>query len=358
MIKKIKGSIRAKFTLIFIGILCFSCICSFGIVSLFAFNFIRTTMLDISLKYTNEQLKEILLLLSITLTICAIIGSTLMFFVTKLISKPIKYVSNSTMEVSKGNFNGFIDYNSDDEIGVLAKNFNLMTGELKNMEYLRKDFISNVSHEFKTPIASIHGFAEMIRDKNLPEGKRDTYIDIIIEETERLSHLSSNMLKISRLDNQSIPNKIVEFSLDEQIRKIILLLENKWSEKNLELDINLEKIGFKGDEELIQQIWINLIENAIKFSKEKGMLSIGLKNFRDDIVVEVTDTGIGISEQNRKRVFERFYQGESSHSKEGNGLGLTIVKRIVEICNGKIEIESILGKGTKFIITLPKYSSK
>lgn len=355
MIKIIKESIRAKFTLMFIGILCFSCICSFGIVYLFAFNFIKSTILNISLNYTNEQLKQILLLIIITLIICAIIGSTLMYFATKFISKPIKYVSNSTKEVSKGNFNGFIDYDSDDEIGVLAKNFNLMTSELKNMEYLRKDFISNVSHEFKTPIASIHGFVEMIKDKNLPEGKRDEYIDIIIEETERLSHLSSNMLKISRLDNQSIPNKIVTFSLDEQIRKIILLLENKWSEKNLELDINLEKIIFKGDEELIQQIWINLIENSIKFSEQRGVLSVGLKNFEDNIVVKLSDTGIGISEENKKRVFERFYQGDASHSKEGNGLGLTIVKRIVEICNGRIEIESTLGKGATFIIVLPKY---
>lgn len=358
MISKFKKSIRAKFTLIFIGILFFACIASFGLMHISQVDFVKSIMLAISSSYTNEQFNLIYqnsILIMITLIICVIIGSILMFFATKTISKPIKYISDITKEVSKGDFDIFIDYESEDEIGVLAKNFNLMIDELKNMEYLRKDFISNVSHEFKTPIASIQGFVEMLRNKDLPIDKRDAYIDIIIEESERLSNLSSNMLRISRLDNQSIPNKITEFSLDEKIRKIILLLEDKWGEKNLELDINLDSAAFKGDEDLIDQIWINLIENAIKFSDDGGKISIELKNLERDVVVKISDTGIGISEESKARVFEKFYQGETAHSKVGNGLGLAIVKRIIEICRGEIEIESCLGKGSTFIIRLPKH---
>lgn len=357
MISKFKKSIRAKFALTFIGILCFACIASFGLMHISQSDFTQSIISSISSSYTNEQVHQIhqrSILIMITLIICVVIGSILMFFATKTISKPIRYISDITKEVSKGNFDISIDYESADEIGTLAKNFNLMIGELKNMEYLRKDFISNVSHEFKTPISSIQGFVEMIKNKDLPIDKRDAYIDIIIEETERLSNLSSNMLRISRLDNQSIPNKITKFYLDEKIRKIILLLEDKWEKKNLELDINLEKVVFKGDEDLIDQIWINLIENAIKFSEDGGKISVELKNSEEDVVVKISDTGIGISEESEERVFERFYQGEASHSKMGNGLGLAIVKRIIEICKGKIEIESCLDEGTTFIIRLPK----
>jgi len=355
MIRRIKKSIRAKFAMIFIGILCFACASSFGIMHLFQMKFMKHILSDITINYTNEQIHQWSLVIMITLTICVIIGSILMYIATKTISKPIKYISNITKEVSKGNFDISIDYESEDEIGTLSKNFNLMIVELKNMEYLRKDFISNVSHEFKTPISSIQGFVEMIKNKDLPEEKRDAYIDIIIEETERLSNLSSNMLRISRLDNQSILNEITEFSLDEKIRKIILLLEDKWDKKNLELDINLENVMFKGDEDLIEQIWINLIENAIKFSEDGGKISVELKNLEEDVVVKISDTGIGISEESKKRVFEKFYQGETSHSKVGNGLGLAIVKRIIEICKGRIEIESCVGEGTTFVIRLPKY---
>lgn len=361
MINKFKKSIRAKFTFAFIGILCFACIASFGLMYIFESDFMQSIISAISARYTYEEIYQIhqkSILIMISLNISVVIGVILMFFATKTISKPIEYISSITKEVSKGNFDIYIDYESEDEVGTLAKNFNLMIGELKNMEYLRKDFISNVSHEFKTPISSIQGFVEMIKSKDLPIDKRDAYIDIIIEETERLSNLSSNMLRISRLDNQSIPNKITEFHLDEKIRKIILLLQDKWEKKNLELDINLESVIFKGDEDLINQIWINLIENAIKFSENGGKISVELKNLEEDVVVKISDTGIGISEESKERVFERFYQGETSRSKVGNGLGLAIVKRIIEICKGEIEVESCVGEGTTFIIRLPKYLSR
>jgi signal transduction histidine kinase len=221
------------------------------------------------------------------------------------------------------------------------------------MEYLRKDFMSNVSHEFKTPIASIQGFVEIIKDENLSREKFDEYTDIILEETKRLNNLSSNILRLSRLDNQLIQNKKTCFSLDEQLRRTLLLFEEQWSKRNLELEINLEKVIYEGYEELVQQIWINLIGNAIKFSYDYGSIYISLKEEPKAVVIEIRDEGIGISEESKERIFEKFYQGDTSRSEAGNGLGLAIVKKIIEICDGTIVFESKAGEGTRFTVTLP-----
>jgi len=289
-----------------------------------------------------------------TVLLCAVIGSILMFFTTKYISQPIKYISDITREVAKGNFDIRIHYKGSDEIGILAKNFNLMTEELKNIEYLRKDFITSVSHELKTPISSIQGFAEIIKDNNLSREKFNEYTNIIIEETKRLNKLSSNILKLSKLENQLIHNKINSFSLDEQIRKTILLFEEQWSKKNLVLEINLDKVNFEGDEELVQQLWINLIANAVKFSYDHGTIDISLKQNDKSIIAEIRDEGIGIAEESKPRIFDKFYQGDAARSEKGNGLGLAIVKRIIEICSGSISFKSEEGAGTCFTVTLPK----
>lgn len=360
MIERFRKSIRAKVTITFISILFISCTISFILMNVSQRSFLKPLIEVIVSKYNTVQVQQIhqkSILIIMSLLFCIIIGSVLMFFATKRISNPIKYISNVTKEVSKGNFDISIDYESADEIGYLASNFNTMIKELKNMEYLRKDFISNVSHEFKTPITSIQGFAELLKNNNISQEKREEYINIIIEESNRLSKLTTNMLRISRLDNQSIPNKQEEFALDEQIRKTILLLEDKWEEKEIELNINLEDTKFYGDKELIEQIWINIIENAIKFSNFKGKISIILKNFNDYIVLEVCDNGIGMSCEVQSRIFEKFYQGDNSRVKEGSGLGLSIVKRIVDICKGTIEIESDIGVGTKFKVILNKINN-
>lgn len=354
MINKIKQSIRLRFTIIFITILISSCIMSFILMHVSQYVIAKPIIEVIINKYNLRETHQIYILIIITLIFCVIIGSILMFLVTKRIVNPIKYISDVTKEVSKGNFDISIDYESDDEIGVLAKNFNIMISELKNMEYLRKDFISNVSHEFKTPIASIQGFVELLKNQDIPREKVNEYIDIIIEESERLSKLTSNMLKISRLDNQSISNKKEKFSLDEQIRKSILLLEDKWEAKLLDIDINLQDTIFYGDKELIEVIWINILDNAIKFSNLNGKISIKLENLLEYVVVEIADNGIGMSEEEKLRVFEKFYQGDSSRRNEGSGLGLSIVKKIIDICEGNIEIESELGIGTKFKVVLYK----
>jgi signal transduction histidine kinase len=344
---KISKSIRAKGTLIAIGILFFSCFVSTAI----------TTILFLVSYDKNMNIREahgiFSSLMFLSFFLCVALGSILLYTAMRKITEPIIRISDAATAVSKGDFSIKIIQQSDDEIGTLAKNFNLMTEELNNMEYLRKDFISSVSHEFKTPIASIKGFAELLQNKNLSDEDFRTYTNIIIEETKRLSHLSSNMMRLSKLDHQRIPESVKTFSLDEQIRKTLVLLEEKWTSKNLTLEINLDQISYTGDEALIQHIWLNLIENAIKFSKEEGQIFINAKKFTNHIYVEIKDEGIGISNQDQARIFEKFFQADLSHSKEGSGLGLAIVKKIVEICRGEIQFVSGLGRGTTFKVHLP-----
>jgi signal transduction histidine kinase len=344
--KKLSKSIRTKLTIIFISILIFSCLASLGVVIAVAPTLSEIVSMDSS--------RGVILLLCLTILLCAAVGSILMVFASKYISEPIKIISANTKEVAKGNFEVEIQYESQDEIGLLAKNFNLMTRELRSMEYLRKDFMSNVSHEFKTPISSIQGFAELIKNNDLPKEIFEEYTDIIIQESKRLNNLSSNMLRLSRLDNQLIQNKKVCFSLDEQIRKTILLLEECWSSRNIELEIDLARVIYEGDEELIQQIWINLIGNAIKFSKDYGIIYISLKDSSRTIIIDIKDEGVGMPDNIQPHIFEKFYKGDSSRSESGNGLGLAIVKRIIEICYGTISFQSKEELGTCFTITLPK----
>ncbi|MEG0357335.1 MAG: HAMP domain-containing sensor histidine kinase [Christensenellaceae bacterium] len=286
------------------------------------------------------------------LIICAFIGSILILIAVGQITKPVKRLSRATKEVAQGNFDVCVQSNTQDEIGQLTNDFNKMIIELRNMEVLRKDFISNVSHEFKTPIASIQGFTRLLKTKDLTPEEFNEYTDVIIAESNRLSNMTSNILKLSRIENASIMKDGTEFSLDEQIRRTLLLLENEWSKKNIELDLDLHSIQYKGDEELTAQIWINLLSNAIKFSHDGGEIRITLEKENNNIKAVIADNGIGIPKAAQNRIFEKFYQSETSHVNEGNGLGLSIVKQIVEHCNGTISFESEEGKGTTFTVIL------
>ncbi len=282
-----------------------------------------------------------------------IIGSILIIFVVRHAVKPIIKLSDATREIANGNFDVSIDHHSKDEIGQLTKHFNQMAGELKQMDTLRKDFVSNVSHEFKTPIASIQGFARLLQKDDLREEDRKEYARIIVEESGRLSHLTSNMLKLSKLENQEIIQKYERFYLDEQIRKSILLLEPEWEKKDIQWDIELDRAMICGDEELLQQVWINLIGNAIKFSDQGGRVLVQLQHKKEGVQIFVKDAGRGMSKQTKVRIFEKFYQGEEAHGIEGSGLGLPLVKRIVDLHDGKIEVESESERGSQFTILLP-----
>lgn len=298
-------------------------------------------------------------ILRTSISIGSVIGSVFIVLALIVFIKPIKTVTAATREVAKGNFNVKLKTNSVNEIGQLIENFNTMTSELQKNEYLKKDFVSSVSHEFKTPITSIEGFAKLIKNRELTEEQFEEYTEIIIKETKRLSNLSSNLLKLSFLDSTGIEPTKSQFYLDEQIRNVILLLENQWEEKDIEFDIDMEEVLFEANEELLSQVWINLIQNAIKFSDKKGIIKIKLiKNLDNTILVTIQDEGIGIPSIHFDNIFDRFYKVDKSRSKEGSGLGLSIVKRIVEISKGEIYFESDFKKGTVFYVKLNKTKLK
>ncbi len=279
-----------------------------------------------------------------------LIGTLIIIVLVRRVVKPVVNVTNATQEVAKGNFNIELDTNSNDEIGQLTKNFNKMVKELRNIEILRKDFISNVSHEFKTPLASIQGFAKVLLDEKISNDERQEYLCIIIEETSRLSNLSSNLLKLSKIESQGIIEAQDEFYLDEQIRKAILMLAPNWEKKDIEFDIKMEEALYQGNEELMNQVWINIIANAINFSHQGGKIEVVIDEYEFNYLVHIIDYGIGMDEETKKRAFEQFYQGEKSHSNEGSGLGLTLAHKIIEIHGGSITIESV--EDVKTIVTV------
>ncbi len=345
-------SIYAKFTLIFLGIWWFMNSLTFGVVMRIMSNS-ASAWLPVDTSGLYDEIRKIRRSTELTFLISAVVGTIIILIAVRSIVKPIKKISKASKEVAKGNFDIEIKADSADEIGQLVDDFNVMTKELRTIDFLRKEFVSNVSHEFKTPITSIKGYANLISEGTLSKDQMKEYSSIIVSESERLSLLSSNLLKLSELDNKVIREQATAFSLDEQIRKTILLLEMQWGKKEIEFEIELEEIKIKGNEHLLQEVWLNLIQNAIKFSSQKGRIQINLSKDNNKAKVMIRDEGTGIPEEEKSRVFERFYKGDKSRAADGNGLGLVIVKKIVELSNGAIRFESESGKGTTFFVELP-----
>ena len=287
-----------------------------------------------------QEYRELRLRMGVTFLFSLLMGSLIILLAVKSIVKPIKKLSEASKEVASGNFDVHMTVQSKDELGTLTEDFNLMVRELKNLDQMRNEFVSNVSHEFKTPITSIKGYAKLLKKKELDRESHDEYADIIASESERLSLLSSNLLKLSTLDSRAILSHKTRFSLDEEIRKVILILEPQWSRKELELDVELQRLSFEGERELLYEVWLNLIQNAIKFSKEKETVSIKLEKKAGNILFTTTNRGAELSEEEISRIFERFYKGDLSRSSEGSGLGLAIAKKIVETHGGEIRVES------------------
>lgn len=281
-----------------------------------------------------------------------IIGSVLFLFVGKIVVNPTKKLIKATEKVAAGDFDIELENHRTDEMGILISSFNTMAKELKSIEILRNDFISDISHEFRTPLTSIEGYTKLLRDCN--EEERREYIDIIIEETKRLSLLTTNILTLNKIDNQNISTPMEDFIMDEQIRKAILLLENKWIEKDIELEIDLENIQYRGNPSLMYQVWINLIDNAIKFSPRGGTVEVKLYEEQGNIIFSIKDNGVGISKEDQKKIFDKFYKSDKSRNTDGNGLGLSIVKRIIEIHKGQILLESSINMGTSIMVKLSK----
>lgn len=282
-----------------------------------------------------------------------IIGSVLTFIFSKIPLKPINKLITATKELSNGNFDIRINFDHPKELKELSNSFNNMAKELGSVELLRNDFVNNFSHEFKTPIVSLRGFAKLLKNDNLTKEERDEYLDIIINESDRLALLATNILNLSNIENKTINTSKSNFDLSEQIRHSILLLESKWSSKNIKINIDLDETQYIGNEELLKQVWVNLIDNSIKFTNKEGKIDIQLMSFEDCKVFKIRDTGIGMNQKTKKHIFDKFYQGDISHTTEGNGLGLTMVKKIIDLHNGIVEVKSQLNKGTIITVTLP-----
>lgn len=292
----------------------------------------------------------------ISLVVSIILGTGISTVASAKFFKPMNDLIGAMRTVAKGDFSVRVDDTQNTgEIGELMKSFNTMTEELGSIEMFRTDFINTFSHEFKTPIVSIRGFAKQLKNENLTAEQRREYTDIIIAESEKLTNMATNVLLLTKYESQQIITEKNEYSLDEQLRSCILLLENKWEKKNIQWDIELDQVNFYGNEEIMSHAWVNLLSNAIKFTGEDGKIGVRAKETGNEIMVRIKDNGIGMSEETLQHIFDKFYQCESSHAVEGNGLGLPLVKRIVELCNGRIIVESEEGKGTAFSVYLPKH---
>lgn len=291
-----------------------------------------------------------------------ILGIVLGLFVSVAVNQvllfPILRLTRAMRRVAKGDFTVRIETKTlVRQVQDMYSDFNLMVKALSSTETLQSDFISNVSHEFKTPINAIEGYTTLLQDEN-PTREQAGYIEKILLNTTRLSTLVGNILLLSRVDNQNLSIERRSYRLDEQIRQSIVLLEPKWTEKDIEFDVDLDEISWYGAENLLHHVWSNLIGNAVKFNPPGGYVRLRLKAEEQKIVFTVEDKGPGIPEGEEDAVFGRFYQADSSHRQEGNGLGLALCKRILSLENGTVRVENMPGSGCRFTVTLPAVHGK
>lgn len=311
----------------------------------------------------NAGFSEILQV-HITLLYWALVAGSLTLYTRHQVKKayeiPMHKLAEATAKIAGGDFSVRVSPISDHEkldyLDVMIEDFNKMAEELNNIETLRVDFFSNVSHEIKTPIAVIKNAAEMLKKDSLSQEKRQEYIDIITEAAGRLNTLITNILKLNKLEKQTITPHISEFDLCEQLVQSALLFETIWENKHIEFEVDFadERKLITADAELLPLVWNNLLSNAFKFTESGG--TVILREYTQDnrIYVAVEDTGCGMDEQTKKHIFDKFYQGDTSHSAEGNGLGLALALRVLQLSGGEINVESEQGKGTKLIVSLPQ----
>lgn len=273
------------------------------------------------------------------------------------ISKPLKELSKATLRIAAGEFDVRVPERGRPdsllEIDQLMHNFNRMADDLSSVEYLRRDFTSSVSHEFKTPLASISGYARLLTAENVSDEERREYAATISEECRRLSSLSENLLRITRLESRQLQPTLAAYALDEQLRRVLTVVMPEMERRGLELDLHLQPAVVCADRELMEQVWMNLLSNAMKFTPAGGRISVSITETEESICATISDTGIGMTEEQQKRIYEKFYQADHSHRTEGSGLGLPLVRRIVDICGGKVEVHSAPERGSRFSVYLP-----
>lgn len=294
-----------------------------------------------------------------------LIGGSMLWLGAGHLTRPLERLNRGVKQVAEGDFTvrvlrkkrnrtgKSLEHRYQNEIDELTMNFNRMASALEGMNELQKDFMSNVSHEVKTPVAAITGFTEILLDVDLTDEEQRDYLELLHQESLRLSRLCTSMLRMSRLDNQEIITRKENIRLDEQIRKCMIMLSEKWAQKEIEYDLQLEPLTMESDADMLMQVWMNLLDNAIKYSNERAVIRVQIVQEEGAVRVEIADAGDGIPEEKIARIFDKFYQCEESHKDQGSGLGLSIVKRIMELLGGTITCSSKVGSGTLMIVRIP-----
>lgn len=283
-----------------------------------------------------------------------ILGGAITNYITRSFIDPITQLGKAMREVANGNFQvNAVCSSRLKDVNDIYDSFNLMVEELSATETLQTDFISSVSHEFKTPINAIEGYASLLQDHQQTQEEQNGYIEKILFNTHRLSSLTGNILLLSKINNQSIKPQRVTFRLDEQVRQAILALEQKWTEKDIDFDVELDKIQYCGYEKLLIHVWTNLIDNAIKFDPPGGLIYMRMRRTGNGVTFTIEDNGPGIDSAAQERIFHKFYQCDSSREIDGNGLGLALVKQIIHLSEGTIHVENLPEAGCRFTVWLP-----
>lgn len=311
-------------------------------------------------KFLNIKTSPWIMALDISgyiLFVCLLISLTIHYIMHTGYLKPLAEIGQAARKVAQGDFTvrirGKRKDGSKDEIDVFIEDFNKMVEELATIESLKEDFIANISHEIKTPLAVIQSYATLLRKEGISKEEKENYIQTVLEASSKLSDLVNNVLRLTKLENQEIIQKS-SYSLAEQLRLCILSLDEKFEEKNIELEIDIDEILIDTDASLLEIVWNNLLTNAIKFTESGGRVKVLLKQENETAVVTIADTGCGIDDSICKRIFDRFYQGDTSHLVDGYGLGLSLVKRVIDLVGGQILLTSEIGKGSTFTVRLKK----
>ena len=317
--------------------------------------FVNTLADSMGLVFTQENIGSAAKVTFLNVLLLTLLFGTIDHIRRKImVDRPVKLITQATERIMQGDFSvrvapmhgaGMEGFN---QIGMAI---NAMATELAGTETLRTDFIANVSHELKTPLAVMGNYATMLQRPGITEEEKTEYAKAIAEATRKLAQLITNILKLNKLENQQIFPQPKEFDLGEQLCECLLVFEDAWEAKHLEIETDMEEdVRIKSDPELLSLVWNNLISNAVKFTSDGGTIGLSLKTEDDDVVVQVRDTGCGMKPEVGQHIFEKFYQGDTSHATQGNGLGLALVKRVVDILSGEITVQSVHGEGSTFTV--------